>query len=122
MPRIASVYGKDPKKLPFDFPDVLAAIAPRPLFIHAPLGDKNFHAGSVRRCLAAAQSVYRLYGAEDRIQAIYPAGGHDFPPEARAEAYRFIARAFAGENTFLTVKRGDQKSSGHMHCCGQYGV
>lgn len=96
MPRIASEYGKDPKRLPFDFPEVLAAIAPRPLFVHAPLGDSNFKVDSVRRCIAAATAVYGLYGAQDRIVAIYPEGGHGFPPDAREAAYKFVDKVLCG--------------------------
>ena len=92
MPLIESVYAKDPKKLPFDFPEVLAAIAPRHLYIHAPLSDTNFRVDSVRRCVKAASTVYRLLGAGERIVAVYPPGGHGFPPEAREDAYRFIDR------------------------------
>ncbi len=93
MPRIASVYGKDPAKVPFDFPEVLAAIAPRRLYIHAPQNDDNFRLESVKRCVRAAMTVYALLGASDRIVAVYPPGGHGFPPEAREEAYRFIDKA-----------------------------
>ena len=42
MPRIATVYGKDPKKVPFDFTDVLIAIAPRAVLAVAPVKDDNF--------------------------------------------------------------------------------
>jgi len=90
MPRIASVYGKDPDKMPFDFPEVLAAIAPRHIYIHAPLGDTNFRVDSVKRCVQAASAVYRLLDARKQIVAVYPPGGHGFPPEAREDAYRFI--------------------------------
>jgi dienelactone hydrolase len=93
MPRIASVYDKDPDRMPFDFPEVLAAIAPRHLYIHAPLGDTNFRVQSVKRCVQAASAVYRLLGAGDRIVAVYPPGGHGFPGEAREDAYRFIDQA-----------------------------
>ena len=48
MPRIASEYGKDPARMPFDFPGVLAALAPRPVFINAPLNDANFEVSGVR--------------------------------------------------------------------------
>jgi dienelactone hydrolase len=93
MPRIETVYGKDPKRLPFDFPEVLAAIAPRHLYIHAPLGDTNFRVESAKRCVEAARTVYRLLGAEERLVIVCPPGGHGFPPEAREEAYAFIAKA-----------------------------
>ena len=52
MPRIATAYGKDPKQMPFDFTEVLAALAPRPVFIHAPLGDANFEVSGVKDCVA----------------------------------------------------------------------
>jgi len=94
MMRIQTVYGKDPKKLPFDFPEVLAALAPRHLYVHAPLDDTNFRVESARRCVEAAAAVYRLLGAADRIVAVYPPGKHGFPPEAREAAYRFVDQVF----------------------------
>jgi dienelactone hydrolase len=95
MPRIATVYDKDPAKLPFDFPEVLAAIAPRPLFVHAPLSDGNFRVASVRQCIDAVRPVYRLLGAADQLVALHPEGEHGFPAEWREAAYRFIDAALA---------------------------
>jgi hypothetical protein len=93
MPRIESVWSKDPKKLPFDFPEVLAAIAPRHVYVHAPLSDSNFRVESVRRCVHAAKTVFRLLGAEKNLVAVYPPGRHGFPPDQREAAYRFIDQA-----------------------------
>jgi len=90
MPRIADVYGADPSKMPFDFPEVLAAIAPRAVFVNAPKDDSNFELSGVMDCLRAAAPVYGLYGAEERLAAVHPAGGHDFPPESRGKAYAFV--------------------------------
>ncbi len=101
MMRIQNVFEKDPQKMPFDFPEVLATIAPRHLYIHAPLEDSNFRVASVKRCVAAADGVYRLYGASDHVATAYPPGGHGFPLEARQAAYQFIDRALGvkpGEN------------------------
>ena len=97
MPRIASVYGKDPAKLPFDFPEVLAAISPRHLYIHAPQSDSNFRLESVKRCVQAATAVYALFDASDRIVAVYPPGGHGFPIAAREDAYRFVDKVLGME-------------------------
>lgn len=88
MPRIASEFGCDPARMPFDFADVLALIAPRPVFVSAPLGDDNFDVQGVRECLA---SVRRLFPRE-RLVARFPACGHDFPDQVRAEAWRFLDR------------------------------
>ncbi len=93
MPRIAERYGKDPARIPFDFPALLVALAPRPLFINAPLHDANFEVSGVRDCVAAALPVYeRVFRAADRLVARYPDAKHDFPPRIREEAWRFLAR------------------------------
>lgn len=93
MPRIAGVYGCDPKKMPFDFTEVLAAIAPRAVFVNAPLRDSNFEVSGVRDCLAAARPVYALFGAADKLTAVHPDSAHEFPPAARQAAYQFLDTA-----------------------------
>lgn len=92
MPRIADVYAKDPKQMPFDFPEILGALAPRGVFINAPLNDSNFEVSGVRDCVTAARPIFGLYHATENLEAIYPDAGHDFPPEARLQAYQFIDR------------------------------
>lgn len=94
MPRIASEYGKDPKRMPFDFTEILGAIAPRPLFINAPKGDSNFEVSGVEDCVSAAAPVYELLGAKDALRPVYPDAGHDFPPEVRKQAYEFLDATF----------------------------
>jgi len=90
MPRIASVFGKDPRQMPFDFTEVLAAIAPRPVFINAPMRDTNFEVGGVMDCVACAGPVYRLLGAGENLVAEHPDCGHDFPPKVRQSAYDWL--------------------------------
>ncbi len=94
MPRIASVYGKDPARLPFDFTEVLAAMAPRPVFVNAPLRDApDFEVSGVRDCVTAALPVYRdVFRAADRLMVEYPDAGHDFPPATRESCYAFLAK------------------------------
>lgn len=92
MRRIRTVYGDDPAKVPFDFPELLAAIAPRPVFTNAPLHDAIFVHAGVERCLTAARPVYALLGAEGHLQVQSPDAGHDFPDEQRRAAYEFLDR------------------------------
>ncbi len=92
MPRIAAEYGADPARMPFDFTEILAAIAPRAVFVNAPLGDDNFAVEGVRDCLKAAAPVFALYQATDRLVAVHPDCGHDFPPAVREQAYAFLDR------------------------------
>jgi dienelactone hydrolase len=92
MPRIATTYGLDPKKMPFDFPEVVAALAPRAFLACAPLHDDNFDVSGVRDCMAAARPVYELLEAGEKLEAIYPDCKHDFPTEARKAAYAWMDR------------------------------
>ena len=90
MPRIAEVYNKDPSLMPFDFTDVLIAIAPRPVFINAPLHDSNFEVEGVYDCVNAAKPVYQLFKASDKIIMMNPDAAHSFPATIRNEAYLFL--------------------------------
>jgi len=92
MPRLRDRYGLDPARVPFDFYEVVAALAPRAFFSCSPLGDGNFAVEGVRKGEAEAQKVFALLGAGDRLVVRYPDCAHDFPPEVREEAYRFIDR------------------------------
>jgi dienelactone hydrolase len=94
MPRIASQYGSDPQRLPFDFPEVLAAIAPRPLLVNAPLHDANFAVEGVRKCEAAVSTVYKLLGKQDNMTFLYPDAEHDFPDDIRQQTYDWFAKQF----------------------------
>lgn len=90
MPRIASTFSNDPKLMPFDFSEVLAAIAPRAVFVSAPMKDTNFDVAGVKDCMVAAEPVYRLLGAGTQLTARYPDCGHEFPPAVRKTAYDWL--------------------------------
>jgi hypothetical protein len=77
-------------EVPFDFQELIGALAPRHVFLSAPLGDTNFKWQSVDRIAHAASPVFQLYGAADRLRVIHPDCPHDFPPEVREETYRRI--------------------------------
>lgn len=93
MPLIAEKYGKDPARIPFDIEGILVALAPRPLFINASLHDSNFEVSGVRDCVDAAAPIYeKVFRAKERLVAVYPDAGHDFPLAVRNQAYRFLDR------------------------------
>jgi hypothetical protein len=76
--------------MPFDFTEILAAIAPRAVFINAPTEDSNFDWSGVDDCVTAAKPVYGLYGVQRHLLCRHPDSQHDFPPQVREEAYGFI--------------------------------
>jgi Glucuronyl esterase, fungi/FG-GAP-like repeat len=92
MPAIRDTYGNNPDKMPFDFPEVLAAIAPRGIYVNAPLHDTNFEVSGVRKCITAAQPVFELLGAKDQLTVEYPDCGHDFPDDVRERVYQWLEK------------------------------
>jgi len=80
------------EKIPFDFHEMIGALAPRPCFINAPVGDTNFKWKSVDAIAAAARPVYQLYGAPEKLIVKHPDCAHRFPPEMREEAYDLIEK------------------------------
>lgn len=92
MPRLDTEYGLDPDRVPFDFYEVVAALAPRGFFSNSPLHDENFDYRGVEKAAPVARRVYELYDAADRLRIAYPDAAHDFPEDVRMEAYRFLDR------------------------------
>ena len=92
MPRLAGYAGRL-TEIPFDFHELIGALAPRPVFIAAPLKDANFKWDSVDRIAAAAREVYRLHGVPDRLRVEHPDCEHDFPDAMREIAYALFESA-----------------------------
>lgn len=89
MPRLANY---SPAGYPFDFHHVLAAIAPRSIFVNAPIGDSNFGWASVDRVVRAARPAFELYGGTTNVVVEHPDVGHLFPNEVRQRAFEMIER------------------------------
>jgi hypothetical protein len=85
MPRLLDYA---PDRFPFDFYEVLGAIAPRHVFVSAPLSDSNFKWRSVDAIAREVWPVYKRYNAEENLQIVHPDCGHVFPAEMREQAYR----------------------------------
>ena len=92
MPRIRDVHENDPAKMPFDFHELVGALAPRPFFVNAPIGDSNFDVSGVKKVIAAAGEVYEARKARKKLVAVYPDSAHDFPDAVREQAYEWLDR------------------------------
>jgi dienelactone hydrolase len=90
MPRIRDAYENNADKIPFDFDELIASLAPRGFFSNSPLKDSNFDIGGVRRAFARAGEVYALHKAEKNLVLITPDAPHDFPEAGRRAAYDWL--------------------------------
>jgi len=91
MPRIASLFHNDAKQVPFDFPELIAALSPRPFLACAATRDDDFDVTGVRETMKAAGWIYDLVpSSSSHLRAVYPDAGHSFPPATRQTAWEFF--------------------------------
>ena len=94
MPLLREKYNLDEKKIPFDFDEIIASLAPRIFFSNSPVHDANFDVKGVKEGIRNALNVYKFLGASDNLQVYYPEAKHDFPAEIRIKAYELIDQVF----------------------------
>lgn len=90
MPLLRDKFNLDPEKMPFDFDQIIATIAPRGFFSNSPIKDSNFDFKGVEKGIKDVKPVYSLLKADALLQVRYPDSAHDFPTSVRQEAYQFI--------------------------------
>lgn len=90
MPRIRDVYENNADRIPFDFYEILAALAPRGFYSNSPVNDSNFDVGGVRKAFSKATDVYKLFEASGQLVLATPDAPHDFPERQRKAAYEWL--------------------------------
>ena len=105
MPRIGCMFDYDPAQMPWDWVEILGAIAPRRLFVY-----EDGSAWTVTDGLESAQDIYDLYGVPYNVYdwASSPYGGrpnygHSFLPEIRELAWTFVDNDDDNNGTVGTV-------------------
>lgn len=86
-------FSEDMKKnrAPFDFHEIAALTAPRPLFNYSTQQDHIFPDWRpVAESMEDLYALYSLYETPERFSSILGSGDHDFPPQVRESAYRFL--------------------------------
>ena len=93
MPLIRDKFELNADKMPFDFYEVIAAIAPRAVFSASPIDDANFAVAGIKDAEPKIRTVFNLVSAkqaDSRFVVEYPQCKHDFPKPTRSRAYAFI--------------------------------
>lgn len=80
------------EEIPFDFHEMIAALAPRVFYANAPLNDDNFKWDSAASIVKTAMQIYNLYDVSERLQIEHPNAGHVFPEKQRKKAYLLFDR------------------------------
>ncbi len=86
----------------WDFPNVIALCAPRPVLLGNTDDDPIFPAASCRRLMEKGKRIYDLYGAGDRFAYMQGTGGHVDTPELRVGAFRWLNRWLKDDTSDVT--------------------
>ena len=65
-------------RLPTDYDEILAMVAPRPLYMVAPTLDRYHPVEDVRQAVQEVRKVYRLFGREEALTLETPSGFNAF--------------------------------------------
>lgn len=71
IPQLGFFIGHE-SQIPYDYQDLLAMIAPRPVLVVQPLLDRDADPDEVAGAVRQARQVYALYGAKDKLQLLDP--------------------------------------------------
>ena len=90
IPRLGLFLGNE-QRIPYDFHEVLALIAPRPVFILAPRLDQDWFYEDVEVCYLEAAKVFELYGKRGNIVLSSPNDFNRYPPEYQEKVNRWLS-------------------------------
>lgn len=93
QPRLG-FFVENEARIPVDFNEIIAAIAPRPVFVVAPEFDKDAHLNDVRHCIEQAAGIYKLYDSGVKLQLDIPNDINRFSPKMREKTYEWLTNHF----------------------------
>jgi hypothetical protein len=93
QPRLGAFVGAE-ARIPYDYHEVLAAIAPRPVLVVTPQVDNQSTPANVRQCVEEARKAYALLNAEDRIVFEEFDGYNHFSPALKQQAVARLKSLF----------------------------
>ena len=90
IPRLGFFVGRE-TRIPFDFHEVLASIAPRSLLVVAPILDRDACFADVKTCVDEVNKVYRLLGKENNLNFSGPKDYNHFHENRQQEVLDWLA-------------------------------
>ena len=94
LPRLGAFIGQE-ARIPYDFPEIIGAIAPRPAVIMQPQVDYQHTPADIVECLDEARKVYELFKVEQNL-ALFMANDYNrFSPELQEQVLDQLKRMVA---------------------------
>jgi len=89
LPRLGFFVGNE-SRLPLDYDEVLAVIAPRPALVVAPTLDRYAQVEDVRSEVEQARRIYALLGHENALQLETPLAFNSFSSAIQTRAFDWL--------------------------------
>lgn len=89
LPRLGFFIGEE-RRIPYDFDEILASIAPRPLFIIAPSWDQYSDIEDIKLCVDEVKNVYDLFDAKNKLEIFIPEDYNRFSPEMQLKIIEWL--------------------------------
>ena len=86
QPRLGAFVGNE-SRIPYDYHEVLAMIAPRPVLVFAPKIDYQATLNDVKSCLAEVEKIYAQFNATTNLQFQALDDYNRFSPETQKVVY-----------------------------------
>ena len=91
IPKLGFFIGQE-ARLPFDFDQALALIAPRPVLLVAPELDRYARVDDVRREVEAPRKIYHMLGREDALRLETPLDFNRFKTARQEQVFGWLDR------------------------------
>src|SRR5262249_55073872 len=91
LPRLGAFAGKE-SPLPYDYDELIAAIAPRPVYVLAAQFDRDATPADVRAAVNQAKKVYALYNAADNLMLDEPWDYNRLPSATQDRVIQWMAQ------------------------------
>ncbi len=90
LPRLGLFAGHEPQ-IPYDFDDLLGAIAPRAALVVQPQLDRDANPADVRAAVERARKIYALYGETGKLALQEPWDYNRLPEKTQDAAIQWLA-------------------------------
>jgi hypothetical protein len=91
QPRLGSFIGEE-RRIPYDYDELLAMIAPRPVLIFRPRIDYSSTLPDVQNAIQEAGKVFNVLGGAGRLQFLELDDYNRFSPESQKVVYEQLKR------------------------------
>ncbi len=90
-PRLGAFVGRE-AHIPYDYHEVLAMIAPRPVVVLQAKLDYRVTPGDIKLCVEEAKKVYEMYGVKENLKVVELDDYNRFSPESQTIAYGELSK------------------------------